>query len=120
MESLHCAGAALPLSVPLEEREAVADWLETARLNGIESVEDLCDRPWPVATDALILGVFRAGETRASWLVVGQPKRWAVASCETNEIIGTSDRLSGALALIVAARLPAERHEQAEPWRPSA
>lgn len=104
MEQPPWASLALPTSVAPEEREAVAEWLSRARLSGIELLQDLRDRPWPVVTDAAILGVFRTGEVRATWLIVGQDDSWAVASCERNEVIGSNPSLAGALAMILPGR----------------
>lgn len=106
IESLVHTGTAAPPTLPPTDRDAVLAWLELARLSGIEEVQDLRRRPWPVATEATILGVFRTAESYAGWLVVGQADGWAVASCDHNQVIGTSETLSGALALILPAGLP--------------
>ncbi|MGH7043387.1 MAG: hypothetical protein ACREFY_14855, partial [Acetobacteraceae bacterium] len=62
-----------------------------------------------------ILGVFRTGEVRATWLVVGQEDGWAVASCERNEVLGSNPSLAGALAMILPDRATQAAFEPRRP-----
>jgi hypothetical protein len=91
----------LPLELSDDERELLASWAEHARSAGIEAVENLRERPWPLSADeANILGVFRQGERLAAWLVVGRTGSWAVASCLRGDVMGSAATLAEALELI--------------------
>ncbi len=111
MERLQTRGAdpnaqhpAARLTEP--EREVLAAWTERVRPIGIEAVEDLRARPWPLCPDETnILGIFRNGERLAAWLVVGGGESWAVASCTRGDVIGAATGLGEALALIVPVPL---------------
>ena len=89
-----------------QDQELLQAWISSARSCGIEGVEDLRDRPWPVPTEAIILGVFRAKEQFASWLLVGHGGRWAVAACLTHNVLGSRDNLADALSLIFRTTRP--------------
>lgn len=96
-------GGVPPPSLALsdDERELLTTWAERARSAGIEAVENLRERPWPLsAEEANILGVFRQGERLAAWLVVGRTGGWAVASCLRGDVVGAVTTLAEALELI--------------------
>lgn len=105
MEPIPLQSTAMPVSnsIPAlspEERRQLDFWTEAARRVGIDGVEDLGSRPWPVEAGAVILGIYRAGESFASWLVVGRDGDWSVASCADSTVIGSGRTLSEALATL--------------------
>jgi len=83
-----------------EERRHLLRWLEAARDSGIDATEDLRMRPWPVPISASIIGVFRAGDAMASWLVIGQNGLWTVVSVSKGGVLATLPSLPEALAVI--------------------
>jgi hypothetical protein len=86
----------------VEERRYLLAWTNAARAHGIDAAEDLRLRPWPVPIMADVIGVFRAGEGMASWLVVGQNGLWTVVSVAESEVLATMPTLAEALAIIHA------------------
>ncbi len=83
-----------------EERRHLLTWLDSARDNGIDATEDLRMRPWPVPIVADVIGIFRAGEGMASWLLVGQNGLWTVVAVGDGEVLATHPSLREALAEI--------------------
>jgi hypothetical protein len=83
-----------------EERRHLLSWLDSARESGIDATEDLRMRPWPVPIVAAVIGVFRAGEGMASWLVIGQNGLWTVVAVDDGEVLATHPSLREALAEI--------------------
>lgn len=94
------------VGLSIEEREQLAAWSTAARAKGIEAVEDLGDRPWPVPTEAVILGIFRNGDRFARWLVVGRSGDWALASCPDGVVISAGITLAEVLADVLLASEP--------------
>jgi len=84
----------------VDERRYLMAWIETARASGIDATEDLRLRPWPVPNSVAVIGVFRAGESIATWLVVGQNGLWTVIVVASGHIVTTQPALSDALAAI--------------------
>jgi len=97
--SLASPSAKVP-GLNAEERRHLLMWLESARASGIDATEDLRMRPWPVAISASIIGVFRAGDEMASWLVIGQNGLWTVVSVSEGGVLATLPSLTEALAVI--------------------
>jgi hypothetical protein len=89
-----------------EEAALLQRWMNVARGRGIDAVEDLCERPWPMPVEAKILGVFRSSEEHAAWLLVGHGGRWAVAACAGHTVLGSTDSLADALSLILCTMPP--------------
>ena len=83
-----------------EERRQLLAWLEAARARGIDAAEDLRMRPWPEPVPAEVIGVFRAGEGLAAWLVVGQQGVWTVVDVADSKVLTTEPSLAQALACI--------------------
>jgi hypothetical protein len=65
---------------------------------------DLSVRPWGVNGAGVIIGVFDAGEDRASWLIVGHSAGWTLARCGDGFISDVMISLPAALALIDTGR----------------
>lgn len=84
----------------VEERRYLLAWIEDARGSGIDAMEDLRLRPWPVAVTAAVIGVFRTGEAMASWLVVGQNGLWTVVAVTDGTVLATRPTLEEVLAII--------------------
>lgn len=82
------------------ERRGLSRWLAAARRAGIDAAEDLTGRPWPAPSPDSVIGVFKGGRLLASWLIVGQQGRWAVACCADGNVSASRDTLADALALI--------------------
>jgi hypothetical protein len=84
----------------VEERRQLLTWLDSARANGIDATEDLRSRAWPVAIGADLIGVFREGETMASWLMVAQDGLWTVVAVVDGGVLATRPTLAEALTII--------------------
>jgi hypothetical protein len=84
----------------VEERRQLLTWLASARSNGIDATEDLSARPWPVAIGGGLIGVFREGDTTASWLMVAQDGLWTVVSVAEGKVLATHPTLAEALTVI--------------------
>ncbi len=84
----------------VDERRYLMAWIESARASGIDATEDLRLRPWPVPISASVIGVFRAGESIATWLVVGQNGLWTVILVASGHIVTTQPTLAEVLAEI--------------------
>jgi hypothetical protein len=78
------------------ERRYLGQWQQAARAVGIDAIEDLSQRPWPYAADAVI-GVFVEGDETAACLVVKHNGRWAVACCADNSVSPSVESLVDAL-----------------------
>jgi hypothetical protein len=72
-------------------------WQTSARAAGIDAVEDLSSRLWPCLISGVVLGVYRAGQPEASWLVIRHNAEWVVASCEDLTVSVPADSLEEAL-----------------------
>ena len=92
--------AATSTGLSVEERLHLLAWVESARADGIDATEDLRLRPWPIPVSAQVIGVFRAGEGMAAWLVVGQNGLWSIVSVADGEVVATLPTLAEALAII--------------------
>ncbi len=95
----------LPLAEPFraltsDERVYLQSWWKLASAAGIETIEDLMTRPWPRPVAETIIGVFRAGEELAAWMVIGLDKAWVVARCSDGTVSSAFDTLAAALAHI--------------------
>jgi hypothetical protein len=90
-------------SLSAAERLELEAWQVAARSAGVDGVEDLSARHWPVAVDATVLGIYRAGDEFASWLVVGRDGDWCAASCDDNRVLGSGKSLGAALGLVYRA-----------------
>ncbi len=75
-------------------------WQTAVRTTGIDAVEDLSSRMWPCLISGVVLGVYRSGETEASWLVVRHNAEWVVASRDDLSVSVTVATLSDALNLL--------------------
>jgi hypothetical protein len=75
-------------------------------------------RPWPMPVTAHVIGVFRAGMTMATWLVVGQNDLWTVVSVAEGTVLATRPTLAAALAIIHAPPLATAAGASAEPTVP--
>ena len=84
----------------VDERRHLLAWIASARESGIDAAEDLQLRPWPIPITASVIGVFRIGESMASWLVVGQNEVWTVVSVAESTVLNTGTSLADALAII--------------------
>ena len=82
------------------EKAYLFDWRQEAQEAGIDAVDDMMGRPWPCPVADVIIGVFKAGEDRAAWLVIGYNGLWAVASCIDGAVSRSVKTLAEALALI--------------------
>jgi hypothetical protein len=82
------------------ERRTLVGWIAAAREGGIETAEDLGLRRWPGIGSETVIGVFKSGHLLASWLIVGNGDRWAVASCGDNAVSSRVSSLADALALV--------------------
>lgn len=82
------------------EKAYLFDWRQEAQEVGIEAVDDMIGRPWPCPVADVIIGVFKAGEDSAAWLVIGYNGLWAVASCIDGAVSRSVKTLAEALALI--------------------
>jgi hypothetical protein len=82
----------------VEERRLLLAWIEDARGSGIDATEDLRLRPWPVT--AVLIGVFRSGETMASWFLVGQNGLWTVVAVSEGKVVAMRPSLREALEII--------------------
>lgn len=82
------------------QRRLLSHWLAAVQDFGIDSAEDLANRPWPCPGADTVIGVFKAGHLLASWLVVGHGGTWAVACCADSVVSQSFDDLADALALI--------------------
>jgi hypothetical protein len=100
--------AQTPLVAPLPtfeglsaaDRTYLQDWRHSAKDIGIDAVDDMMLRPWPCPVADVIIGVFRAGDDRAAWLVIGHNDSWAVARCADGAVSHSVETLSEALSLI--------------------
>jgi hypothetical protein len=90
-------------SLSAGERLELDVWQVAARSAGIDAIEDLSERHWPMAVDATVLGIYRAGGEYASWLVVGRDGDWCAASCDDNQVLGSGKSLRAALTLVYRA-----------------
>ena len=99
---------ATPLVAPLPRFEGLSaadrtylrDWRHAAQDIGIDAVDDMMLRPWPCPVADVIIGVFKAGDDRAAWLVIGHNGSWAVARCADGVVSHSVETLSEALSLI--------------------
>jgi|SRR5271166_407686 len=82
------------------ERAYLLDWRQAAQDIGIDAVDDMMLRPWPCPVADVIIGVFRAGDDRAAWLVIGHNGAWAVACCADGTVSPSVETLVEALSLI--------------------
>ena len=95
----------LPLAEPFraltpDERVTLHGWWKEASAAGIETIEDLMTRPWPRPVAGTIIGVFRADEELAKWMVIGRDGAWVVACCSDGMVSSAFDTLAAALAHI--------------------
>ena len=82
------------------DRTYLQDWRHAAQDIGIDAVDDMMLRPWPCPVADVIIGVFRAGDDRAAWLVIGHNGSWAVARCADGSVSHSVETLVEALSLI--------------------
>ena len=87
-----------------DERRHLREWQISARVIGIDGVEDLTMRPWPCPIAGTVIGVFQAEGKAAQWLVIGHNGAWAVAFCTEGEVSRTLNSLAEALAVIYPGR----------------
>jgi hypothetical protein len=73
-------------------------WERAARAVGIDTVEDLIQRPWPCAIHGAVIGIFVEGDHAASWLVVKHNGFWAVACCADGTVSTPVESLAAALS----------------------
>ena len=96
----------VPTFAGLEEADSkvLSDWLKRAGVRGIDAALDLSVRPWGVSGAGAIIGVFDAGDDRASWLIVGHGSGWTLARCADSFVSDVMTSLPAVLALIDADR----------------
>ena len=82
------------------QRRHLLGWHDAARASGIDSIEDLTQRPWPQCNVDTIIGVFEADRLLATWLIVGQGGEWAVACCRDSTISEPVSTLADALQIV--------------------
>lgn len=83
-----------------EERLDLLSWIEGARGSGIDAIEDLGLRPWPAPIRGNVIGIFRAGEKNATWVLVGQNGLWAVVAVASGTVSAIRLSLAEALASV--------------------
>src|ERR1700692_3664143 len=81
------------------ERRCLQEWQDAALAVGVDSVEDLLQRPWPCAIAETIIGVFKRDDDQASWLIVGQGGQWVVACRASGGVSRALWSLTEALSL---------------------
>ena len=81
-------------------RAELESWLASVAHLGVDAAIDLSGRPWALPSDCVIIGIFRKDGKVASWLLVGDGLGWSVVNCASNDLAGSADTLSQALALI--------------------
>ena len=79
-------------------------WINQERGSGIDAIEELGSRSWPAPMTGNVIGIFRAGETTATWVLVGQNGLWAVLSVPSGVISTICLSLAEALATVPLAR----------------
>jgi hypothetical protein len=84
------------------ERRYLERWQRAARAVGIDTIEDLSQRPWPCSVEGAVIGVFVEGGEAAAWLVVKHSGRWAVARCADSTVSRSVESLADALAELYA------------------
>jgi ABC-type uncharacterized transport system permease subunit len=104
-EGIWVAGSSVFAGLDDGDREVLSHWLARAGFRGIDAAIDLSVRPWGVSGAGVIIGVFDAGEDRASWLIVGHHAEWTLARCCDGLISDVMTSLPAALALIDAGRV---------------
>ncbi len=82
------------------ERSYLMDWRRAAQSVGIDAVDDMMQRPWPCPVADVIIGVFKSGDDRATWLIIGHNGAWAVATCAEGTVSHSVESLAEALSLI--------------------
>jgi len=87
-----------------DERNHLREWQAAARIIGVDAIQDLASRPWPIEIGGTVIGVFQSGDEAASWLVIGQNGSWAVADCTDNQVSSSFYSLAEALASIYPGR----------------
>jgi hypothetical protein len=87
-----------------DDQQILSAWLDRAGARGIDAALDLSVRPWGVSGVGAIIGVFGAGEDRASWLIVGHGPGWTLARCADGFVSDVMSSLPAILALIDADR----------------
>jgi len=87
-----------------DERRYLGEWRTSARVIGIDAVDDLTFRPWPCEVAGVVIGVFTAGSETADWLVIGEDGAWAVACCASRDVSPRLNSLADALATIYQKR----------------
>jgi hypothetical protein len=88
-----------------EERLHLARWLDGARSAGIDEVQDLSRRErltTGMPDELRIIGVYRTGQSLASWVVIGHGGGWVVAACTRGTVSRVCDSFAESLALIHA------------------
>jgi hypothetical protein len=78
----------------------LAHWLENALRHGIDAAIDLSVRPWNIAGNPIIVGIFEKNRAEASWLIVHCSDGWMLANCSDGSVSPVSAALSDILALI--------------------
>jgi hypothetical protein len=87
----------------LEERLDLLTWINQERRSGIDAIEDLGSRSWPAQMTGSVIGIFRTGETTATWILVGQNGLWAVLTISSGAVSAVRLSLAEALATVSAA-----------------
>jgi hypothetical protein len=103
-EGTWVAGSSTFVGLDDADQQILSDWLVRAGARGIDAAVDLSVRPWGVGGAGVIIGIFDAGEDRASWLVVGHNTGWTLARCGDGFISDVMTSLPAVLALIDAGR----------------
>ncbi len=85
-----------------EEQAILDDWM--SRTCQVDAVVDLSDRSWNIGIVGPILGIFRDGCDRASWLIVRSGTDWGLADCEDYSVSVAHASLPDVLASIDVAK----------------
>ncbi len=104
-EGTWVAGSSTFAGLDDADQQILSEWLARAGARGIDAAIDLSVRPWGVHDAGVIIGVFDAGEDRASWLIVGHNAGWTLARCGDGFISDVMTSLPAVLALIDAGRV---------------
>jgi hypothetical protein len=86
------------------DQRILSEWLTGAAARGVDAAMDLTVRPWGVTGVGTIIGVFDAGEDRASWLIVKHGSGWTLARCGDGFVSDVLASLPAVLALLDAGR----------------
>jgi hypothetical protein len=79
-------------------RDILSAWLGAT--DRIDAVLDLSSRPWKIPGDRTIIGVFKKGRQRASWLIVAEQSVWTLSDCDDGAVSESCTTLAETLKVI--------------------